>query len=65
MIIYNKLWETLKRKKLRQQFLIDNGIHRATVYKLKRNQNVNTETINLLCQLLDCKISDIMEYIKE
>ena len=54
----------MKKKNIKQQYLIDNGIHRATCYKLKRNENVNCEVIAHLCNLLDCQPKDIMKYYK-
>ena len=54
----------MKKKNIKQQYLIDNGIHRATCYKLKRNENVNCEVIAHLCKLLDCQPKDIMKYYK-
>ena len=33
------------------------------ITRLKRNQNVNTHTIDMLCRILDCKVEDIMEYV--
>ncbi|MDE6899169.1 MAG: helix-turn-helix transcriptional regulator, partial [Lawsonibacter sp.] len=46
-------------------WLRQNGVHPATVNKLRRNERVNTDTINLLCRLLDCQPGDIMEYVEE
>ena len=46
-------------------WLRQNGVHPATVNKLKKNERVNTDTINLLCQLLDCQPGDIMEYVPD
>ena len=31
----------------------------------KRNQNVNTHTIDMKCRIPDCKVEDIMEYVDE
>ena len=30
--------------------------------RLKRNEYVSTHTIEMLCQILDCRVEDIMEY---
>ena len=66
MIIFNKLWDTLKKKgvstyKLRE----DCGIDSKTVRRLKANDNIETKTLSKLCAALDCKIEDIMEYIPD
>ena len=63
MIILNKLWETMEKKgistyKLREAC----GIDSKTIRRLKANDNIETKTLNKLCEALDCKIEDIMEY---
>ena len=62
-IDFSKLWKLLEKKKLKQQFLIDNKIHRNTIYKLKNNENVTCEVICNICKILNCQPKDIMEYI--
>ena len=66
MIVFNKLWDTLKKKgvstyKLRE----DCGIDSKTVRRLKANDNIETKTLSKLCAALDCKIEDIMEYVPD
>ena len=46
MIVYNKLWQTMKEKKISQYTLIK-------------------DTLNRLCSILDCRLSDIAEYIRD
>ena len=41
------------------------GIDSKTVRRLKANENIETKTLNKLCSLLDCKLEDIAEYIKD
>ena len=41
------------------------GISPSLITRLKRNQSVRMDTINTLCNILDCKIDDIAEYIKD
>ena len=62
VVSFLPLFILMKKKNIRQQFLIDNGVHRATCYKLKRNENVNCEVIAHLCNLLKCQPKDIMKY---
>ena len=66
MIIFDKLWITMEKKgvttyKLREEC----GIDSKTVRRLRANENIETKTLNKLCSVLDCKIEDIMEYIKD
>jgi len=64
-ITYSKLFSLLKSRGYSATYwLRQNGVHPATVNKLKRNERVNTDTINLLCRLLNCQPGDIMEYVE-
>lgn len=65
-INYSKLFHLLEEKGFSSTYwLRQNGVHPATVNKLKKNEQVNTETINTLCKLLGCQPGDIMEYVSE
>lgn len=66
MITYKPLWETMKNKNVSTYKLI-NDFHfsKGTLDNLKHDRNVNTKTINDLCNILDCNIGDIMEYTKD
>ena len=66
MIVYNRLWETMKQRNITQYKLIHYyGVSPGQITRLKRNSNVNTHTINMLCTILQCDVNDIMEYIPE
>lgn len=65
MIVYDKLWETMRQKGITQYALIKKyGISPAQITRLKRNESVSTHTIDIFCQILDCDICDIMELKK-
>ncbi|MBR6917103.1 MAG: helix-turn-helix transcriptional regulator [Clostridia bacterium] len=66
MIVFDKLWITMKEKgistyKLREEC----GIDSKTVRRLGANENVETKTLDRLCSALDCRIEDIAEYIPD
>lgn len=66
MIIYDKLWETMKEKGITQYALIKTyKISPAQITRLKRNESVSTHTIDIFCKILDCDVSDIMQFVKE
>ncbi|MBE6682391.1 MAG: helix-turn-helix transcriptional regulator [Ruminococcaceae bacterium] len=66
MIVFDKLWETMKEKNISQYQLIKNyGISTGQLDRLRKNQNVNSYTLNTLCKILDCNLDDIAQYIKE
>ncbi|NLI66632.1 MAG: helix-turn-helix transcriptional regulator [Tissierellia bacterium] len=64
-ISYKKLWKLLidrdmKKKDLREAA----GISTASMAKLGKNENVNTDILIKVCKALNCDISDIMEIVK-
>lgn len=64
MIIYTPLWETLKKKGMSTYTLrVKFNISGSTVQRLRRNMSVSTNTLDDLCELLDCSISDIVKHI--
>lgn len=66
MIIYDKLWQTMADKNITQYALIKKyHISPAQITRLKRNESVSTHTIDIFCNILDCKVEDIMEFIKD
>lgn len=66
MITFDRLWETLKQKKISQYKLINTyNISPSQITRLKRNESVSTNTIDTFCRILDCDLNDIMEFTKE
>ena len=41
------------------------GFSPSMITRLKRNQSVTIDTIDRLCKILDCEISDIATYIPD
>lgn len=65
-ISYKKLWKLLiDREMTRTELRKLSGISSATLAKLGKNQNVNTESIAKICGILRCNIEDIMEIAEE
>ncbi len=61
-ISYKRLWKLLIDKNLKKKDLQKMaGISSSSIAKLGRNENVNTEILNKICNALDCDTSDIME----
>ena len=66
IISYDNLWKLLIDKNLKKKDLQKMaGISSSSIAKLGRNENVNTEIINKICNALDCDTSDIMEMESE
>ena len=66
MIVFDKLWETMKEKNISQYMLIKKyGFSTGQLDRLRKNQNVNSYTLNTLCKILDCRLDEIAEYKKD
>ena len=66
MIKYDRLWDLLKQRKISQYRLIkDYGIDKSQLQRLRKNMIVKTLILNRLCNILDCRIEDIMEFIPD
>ncbi len=66
MIRFDKLWETMEKKKISTYWLREKcGIDSKTIRRLKANENIETKTLDKLCLALDCRLEDIAEFIKE
>ena len=65
MISYSPLFQTMKNKKITSYRLEKMGFPRAIYYSVQKGNSVSTNTINQLCKLLHCNVSDVMEYIEE
>ena len=66
MISYEPLWKTMAEKKATTYTLIyKGGISSSTVRRLKAGESVSTNTLEAICAVLACGISDIIEYRKE
>jgi len=62
MISYAPLWETLASKgETTYTLIINYGIDRKLIYKLKHNQNVTIQTIERICLILHCEVQDVVK----
>ncbi len=66
MIVFDKLWVTMEKKGVSTYWLREKcGIDRKTIRRLRGNENMETKTLSKLCTVLDCKLEDIAEFVKE
>lgn len=66
MISFEPLWITMKQRNISQYKLIkDYQISTGQLDRLRKNQNVNTYTLNQLCKILECRLEDIARYMDE
>lgn len=63
MIIFDKLWETMKEKNITTYTLrVKHNIDTRIIRRLKANENITTDTLSKLCKILNCNLADIAEY---
>lgn len=62
LISYEPLFRTLKEKNISSYRLEKMGFARSTYYAMKDGKSVSTNTIDQLCTLLECEVSDIMKF---
>lgn len=65
MISYEPLFQTMKRKNISTYELEKRGFSRSTYYAMKSGESVTLYTINKLCTILHCDVSDIIKFIEE
>ena len=66
MFDYEPYRNLLKERKLKQSDLIErNVINRQNASKLKNNQSITLDTLDKICNKLDCDFSDIVRHYKE
>lgn len=66
MITYAPFWKTIKEKGESTYTLIEKyGISSATIDRLRKNKGISTAKINDLCRILDCSVSEVLEYIPD
>jgi DNA-binding Xre family transcriptional regulator len=65
-ISYKKLWKLLIDRDMMKKDLAEKaGVSNASIAKLGRNENVNTDILLRICVALDCEISDILEIVPD
>lgn len=66
MITYAPFWKTIKEKGESTYTLIEkHGISSATIDRMRKNKGISTAKINDLCRILDCSVSEVLEYIPD
>ena len=66
MITCEPLWDTLKRKGVSQYALIKQyGVSTGTMDALRKNRSVTLNTLNDLCNILQCEVSDVIRFIPD
>lgn len=65
MISYAPMFKTMKTKNISSYYLIKNGLSKGTYESIRQGKQCNLVTIDRLCKLMDCNVSDIITYIPD
>lgn len=66
MISYGPLWNTLNKRDMSTYDLIyKHGLSANTVHRMKTGQAITTKTLNELCFILRCQVSEVIEYLED
>ena len=66
MISYRPFYETLLSKGMTEyQLIFKQGLSANTLHRMKHGEAISTKTLDTLCFILDCQVSDVLEYIRE
>lgn len=65
MINYKPLFKTMSKKQISSYALFKKGFSKSTYYSIQQGNSISTNTIDQLCRLLECPVSEILEYKDE
>lgn len=66
MISYRPFYETLFKKGMTEYHLIyKQGLSANTLHRMKHGEAISTKTLNVLCEILGCGVSEILEYVPD
>lgn len=65
MIVYYKLDELLKERKMTWSNLRKAGLSQNMPTRFLKNENINSDTINKVCEYLHVQPGEIMEWIPD
>ena len=63
MISYKPFYETLyKRNMTEYELIFKHGISANTLHRMKKGEAITTKTLDTLCFILNCSVSEVLEY---
>ena len=66
MISYEPFFSTLLKKGITEyQLIFKQGLSANTIHRMKHGEAISTKTLDVLCFILDCEVSDIIRYEKD
>lgn len=66
MISYKPFYETLRRKNMTEyQLIFKQGMSANTLYRMRQGCTITLKTLDTLCFILNCPVSDVIEYVPD
>ena len=66
MISYKPFYETILRLGITEyQLIYKHGFSANILHRMKHGAAISTKTLDTLCFILNCKVSDILEYVED
>ncbi len=66
MISYQPLWATMKNRGISQYKLIkDYHFSTGQLDRLRKNESVSTNTLDMLCSILSCTLEEVAVYLPD
>ena len=66
MFSYEPLWETMKNKNISQYQLIHvHGLSTETLDALRQNRSITMNTLDTICQMLECQPNEVVKIIRD
>lgn len=66
MISYDKFWKTLKKKNVTQYVLVKkHKVSTGLLARMRNNQPISLATVDRLCNILHCKVQDVIEILPD
>lgn len=66
MISYQPLWDTMDRQGATTYTLqVKGNVSSSTIRRLKAGESVSTNTIDMLCKILNCSVAEIIKFIPD
>ena len=66
VISYEPFYETLFKNNITEYNLIyKQGLSANTLYRMKKGKPISTKTLDALCEVLGCRVEDIIRYERD
>ena len=66
MISYEPFFQTLLDKGVTEyQLIYKHGFSSHTLHRMRHGMNMNVKTLDTICFILDCQVSDVIRYVKD